>query len=310
MMNYLDVMDVSERISLSLRSIYKNAGFYQYKMSKFEEYDFYSKNKSFLVSDNIITFTDTTGKLMALKPDVTLSIVKNNRDVQGTAKLYYDENVYRVSKGTGAFKEIKQVGLEAIGDIDSDCIAEVISLALKSLNEINSDFVLDVSNIDILSSVISDITEDEAIAREITKCVSEKNVQGIDKVLASSGIDTSKADKLKKLTNLYGAPEKVMPTVKEIVGDCDAYKILEQAINSADSELKSKINVDFSIVSNTSYYNGITFKGFVKSAPDSILSGGQYDKLMRRMKRTQNAIGFAVYLDMIERFANTVTEGK
>ena len=38
-------------------------------MSKFEEYDFYAVNKDFLVSDSVITFTDTNGKLMALKPD-------------------------------------------------------------------------------------------------------------------------------------------------------------------------------------------------------------------------------------------------
>ena len=46
---------------------------------------------------NIITFTDTNGKLMALKPDVTLSIIKNTRDASpDVSKLCYDENVYRV----------------------------------------------------------------------------------------------------------------------------------------------------------------------------------------------------------------------
>ena len=63
-----------------LRELYESFGYSQYKMSKFEEYDLYVRNKSFLVSDHIITFTDTDGKLMALKPDVTLSIVKNSRD--------------------------------------------------------------------------------------------------------------------------------------------------------------------------------------------------------------------------------------
>ena len=68
-------LDFTERIVYSLRSLYSSYGFSQYKMGKFEEYDFYSRNKDFLVSDEVITFTDTNGKLMALKPDVTLSIV-------------------------------------------------------------------------------------------------------------------------------------------------------------------------------------------------------------------------------------------
>ena len=69
-----------EQAVLLLRKLYQSYGYQPYKMSRFEEYDLYAKNKSFLVSENILTFTDTNGKLMALKPDVTLSIIKNIPD--------------------------------------------------------------------------------------------------------------------------------------------------------------------------------------------------------------------------------------
>ena len=72
-----------ERALLTLRSLYKAYGYLPFKMSKFEEYDLYVRNKDFLVSDSIITFTDTAGKLLALKPDVTLSIIKNGTDEKG-----------------------------------------------------------------------------------------------------------------------------------------------------------------------------------------------------------------------------------
>ena len=74
------ILKQEERISLSLRSLYKQHGYQPYKMSKFEEYDLYARNKDFLISDSVITFMDLNGKLMALKPDMTLSIVKNSRD--------------------------------------------------------------------------------------------------------------------------------------------------------------------------------------------------------------------------------------
>ena len=48
-------------------------------------------------------------------------------------------------------------------------------------------------------------------------------------------------------------------------------------------------------------YNGIAFKGFISGIPGSVLSGGQYDALMRKMGRKDRAIGFAVFLDMLER---------
>ena len=71
------VMNGQERISFRLRSLYSEYGYERYRMSKFEEYDLYSRNKDFLFSEGVITFTDTNGRLMALKPDVTLSMVKN-----------------------------------------------------------------------------------------------------------------------------------------------------------------------------------------------------------------------------------------
>ena len=66
-----------------------------------------------------------------------------------------------------------------------------------------------------------------------------------------------------------------------------------------------KINVDFSIVNNMNYYNGVVFQGYVNNIPSSILSGGQYDNLMVKMGRKDKAIGFAVYLDLLQRYNNT-----
>ncbi|MCF0143380.1 MAG: hypothetical protein HUJ75_08390, partial [Parasporobacterium sp.] len=44
-----------EETVLKLRNIYRSFGYTCYKMSKFEEYDLYSQNKDFLVSDRVIT---------------------------------------------------------------------------------------------------------------------------------------------------------------------------------------------------------------------------------------------------------------
>jgi len=158
-----------------LRALYKSYGFSRYKMSKFEEYDLYVRNKSFLISDNIITFTDTDGKLMALKPDVTLSIVKNNRGEE--QKVYYDESVYRISNHT--YKEIRQIGLERIGNIDTYAIYETLMLAIKSLELISEDFVLDISHMGIVSAIMDEVGVPESAMGEILECIGEKNPHGI-----------------------------------------------------------------------------------------------------------------------------------
>lgn len=78
-----------ERAIFNLRSLYRKYGYAPFKMSKFEEYDLYVRNKDFLVSDRVITFNDTNGKLMALKPDVTLSIIKNSDDAPNEKKKVF-----------------------------------------------------------------------------------------------------------------------------------------------------------------------------------------------------------------------------
>ena len=89
------ILKNEEKAVFKLRSLYKKYGYMPFKMSKFEEYDLYVRNKDFLISDRVITFNDTNGKLLALKPDVTLSIIKNGEDEVGVKqKVYYNENVY------------------------------------------------------------------------------------------------------------------------------------------------------------------------------------------------------------------------
>ena len=73
----LNILRPQERVSLQLRLLYEQAGFRQYHMGRFEEYGLYRENSRFLSSEQVITFTDLDGRLLALKPDVTLSIAKN-----------------------------------------------------------------------------------------------------------------------------------------------------------------------------------------------------------------------------------------
>ena len=67
-----------------------------------------------------------------------------------------------------------------------------------------------------------------------------------------------------------------------------------------ERDVQDMLQVDFSLVSDLNYYNGIVFKGYVEGVPSAVLSGGQYDKLMKKMSHSSRAIGFAVYLDMLD----------
>ena len=69
-----------------------------------------------------------------------------------------------------------------------------------------------------------------------------------------------------------------------------------------------RILFDFSVVSDMNYYNGILMGGYISGVSDRLLSGGQYDKLMEKLGRTGGAIGFALYLDLLEELPQKNTE--
>ena len=305
---YIDdqVMDERERISFRLRSLYAGYGYSRYKMSKFEEYDLYSRNKDFLLSKSVITFTDTNGRLMALKPDVTLSIVKNSKDTPGELwKLYYHENVYRVSTAASGFREQAQVGLECTGSVDLSCLKEVLQLAAESLLLCSGQFILEISHLGILSALTEKITGDAAIRSRIIQCSSEKNLHGISRICRENGIPQGTENGLISLLKLYGIPRTILPQIKELAlsNGLEQYaEELDQALSVfSGSALEDHIRVDFSSTGDLKYYNGITFKGFINGIPECVLSGGQYDTLMRKMGRKDRAVGFAVFLDTLER---------
>ena len=294
-----------EKAAFALRALYDAHGYRQYKMSKFEEYDLYVKNKEFLISDNIITFTDTNGKLMALKPDVTLSIIRSTKDhAEAAEKVYYTESVYRVSKGTRRFQELLQTGLECIGDIGTPQICEVISLAAQSLKLISPHSVLDLSHLGILQDTIAAAGLSKENAGAALRLAGEKNLHELSALLQHADAEPKAAGILKSLVQLYGAPEEILPQLEALLSGIAAKSMA--AFREMLAALKScpaydSIRIDFSVVSDMRYYNGAAFKGFIAGIPGSVLSGGQYDALMRRMRRTDRAVGFAVYLDALER---------
>ena len=302
MQDLLSVMSKEEFISFSLRSLYSKYGYTKFRMSKFEGYDLYVQNKDFLVSENVITFTD--GKLLALKPDVTLSIVKNSKDVGGLTKVYYNENVYRVSRGANAFKEIMQAGLECIGWVDEKTINEVLLLAGKSLQVISPNNMLVISHLDIIKGVIDYASVSLNAKSEILKLLGEKNLFGIKAVLKKENVNEDKASLIEKLVTVYGTPSNTLSKLDCFMVDevtTQAVNELKIAVNSLLESGFSNVMIDFSVVNDMKYYNGISFKGFIEGVPTGILSGGEYDNLMKKMGRTSKAIGFAVYLDEVSR---------
>lgn len=285
------ILKSEERAVFALRSLYRGCGYLPYKMSQFESYDFYVRNKDFLQSDKIITFSDSDGRLMALKPDVTLSIVKNAPEEPGVVeKLYYNENVYR------DYREIMQTGLECVGDLGSYEIAEVVGLALKSLEKLGRDYVLDVSHMGLVSAVLDSCGLDAQDRKQALACLMRKSVHELEAMCQSpEGLG-----KLRVLAACHGSGAEALKSVRQVLtteAELNALRELEALWETVGDD---HLCLDFSVGSSLGYYSGVVFRGYLAGIPTSVLSGGQYDKLAKKLGKNSRAIGFAVYVDNLE----------
>ncbi len=299
------VLSFEERLIYSLREMYGKNGYLPFKMSKFEEYDFYMKNREFLIGESIISFTDADGSLLALKPDVTLSIIKNAKYASGVKeKVYYNENVYRTSASSHRFKEIMQMGLECIGDIDAYDVFETVSLAAKSLSLISESFVLDLSNMGLVSAALEACGIEGDNREKLLLSIAGKNLHEARGLLERLNTPDDVVEKIIALISLRAPLSEAASAIKGLclgaAADCAAEEIAMLYSSLSALGIADKIFFDASVMNDMNYYNGIVFRGFIAGVSEAVLSGGRYDALMQRMGKGFGAVGFAIYLDLLE----------
>ncbi len=306
----------SERTAYLLRDLYESRGYRNFRMGKFEEYDFYVDHRDFLSSAQIITFTDLNGKLMALKPDVTMSIVKNTRaTAEFPERLYYSESVYRLSREVREYKEIFQVGVEYIGAVTPYTDVELIDLAMKSLALIEADYVLDISHMGFLTGFFSAIDAPAEAKKALMRCLESKNAHELLSIAREYGVGPAQIAPFELLIRISGPMGTALKDAQPLAANAamrDALRELETLYSVfASAGNAQALRLDFSITNDSNYYNGLMFRGFVKSVPRAVLSGGRYDLLLRRMgKERLQAIGFGISFDEIDRYFKQPVQNK
>ena len=270
----LDNLQPKERASFALRALYEAAGCRKYHMGRFEEYGLYQENRSFLSSEQVITFTDLDGRLLALKPDVTLSIAKTAQPAPGeTLRYYYHENVYRPSAESHTFQEISQMGLEMLGAVGEAQVQQAVRLAAQSLAQLGAAWVLEVSHMGYLFGLF------DALG------VPENALTGLLELSGSCEETLAKAESACRNDRMRAAATELRALAKTLEASGGA------------------VRLDLSLAGEMEYYNGLVFQGYLRGLPRPLLKGGRYDLLMQKFTPGAGAIGFAVYLDELDRLS-------
>ncbi len=121
------------------------AGYQYIELPVFEDYNLYVRGvgeSTDVVSKEMYTFTDRGDRSFALRPEGTAGVIRSviqhglHRG-QLPVKLYYAGPFFRAERPQkGRYRQLQQVGLEAIGSDDPALDAEVIAIADQGLRDL------------------------------------------------------------------------------------------------------------------------------------------------------------------------------
>ncbi|AIY84507.1 MAG: ATP phosphoribosyltransferase regulatory subunit [Clostridium baratii] len=284
-----------------------------------EYYKTFSIDDKCMDEEKIYKFFESSGRILALRPDMTLPIARvvstKMKEVKTPIRLRYTSNIFRVNrKFDGKKNEYTDLGVELIGVPELDGDIEVLTMALEGFKKLNiSNFKLEIGNIKFFNEIFdkSKIREDEK--EKLAELIEEKSLIELEKFLNSLEIEESKRNFFKRLPWLFG-DEDILNNNIEFKEDKDVMSAILylKKINKILKELgyEDNITFDLGMVPGVNYYTGIIFKGYIEGARAPVLSGGRYDNLIKSFGRDLPAVGFSIDVDLILENINFNNEEK
>lgn len=288
--DYIKYLGSEELLNAQLTGLFRSRGFDRYRMGRFESYDIYRRHKDYLEEGSIITLPGPDGRPIALRPDVTLSLINNLPAGEGERRFFYDESVFRRDR-EGEYRELRQLGAECVGGDGSGPECEIAALALGALSLIGGETVLALGHTDAVNAAL-----DEAglIAEARGKALAFIGNKAFYELKALLG---ERYGAVESLVKVEGDADEAIRTLSSLTtaGAKTAAGELGELMKSIKREgSAAKVRIDMSLVDDPRYYNGVVMRGYLRGAAGAVLRGGRYDNMLRRMGRNERAVGFAL----------------
>lgn len=297
----LSLLSRREQFVIEMQVLLRKAGYTRLEFSDFEEYALFERHHAFVSISHMLTFTDSFGRIQTLRPDVTLSVMKQSAfRPENEIRAYYREDVFRYSQETHEYETHEQIGAEHIVKDHSPEDLETALLAQRMLEKLDVPTVLVLSHMGYLlqNEWYRRLPEDEQEC--LQALISSKNQSGLETLLKRCECPANEQRKLLTVANLSGSIEHV----KQAIHEGGFEKEMEEAVGRLSlvaeklgENKKHRVVVDFSLVNPLHYYNGLVFQGFAEGCGSAVISGGRYDLLARRFMPEHEhcgAIGFAL----------------
>ena len=296
-----------ETTAKKISELYGYEGFATPLLENANVFDRTLGNTSDVVSKEMYYFADKKGRIIALRPEFTASIVRafisNGLKQNLPRKLFSSGPVFRYDRPQeGRQRQFHQLNFEYIGAVGPYSDAETISMAARLLSELGliENVVLELNSLGCSESRIRYQSALIEYFQQYENELSDDSKLRLEK--KPLRILDSKDETDKKIS-------KNAPFIKDYYTN-DSAKYFDDVRSYLDN-LNVKYTINPRLVRGLDYYSHTAFEFITDKlgSQGTILAGGRYDGLTKLMGEEEiPSIGFAAGIERIALMGNFIPE--
>lgn len=302
-----DEMAIRSYIFNTWRQVCQSFGFVEYLTPLLENADIYrAKSGNDLGQKELMIFVDQGGRELAIRPEMTPSVVRMISKTYNTAskplKFFSIANFVRNEKPQrGRNREFWQLNCDIFGESGELADLEILQLAIDivlAFNPPKNSFVLKINHRALINSLFDVIKlkdEQKIITMRLMDKYNKMSGDELIKSMEGIGLKNEQIDnilKFIKASDLNDLADKI----KELK-TCSGFLFLQNIIMELSAlGYKDYVEFDSAVIRGLDYYDGLVFELFDKH-PDNnraMFGGGRYNSLADLFgAKDFPAVGFA-----------------
>lgn len=303
------------RLENQLLEFFEAHGYDMVSSGSFEYVDTLLRGRSIHDSEDWIQIFDTTGRAVALRPDMTPSIARMAAPLLSAGResvlWCYAEKVYHrttdpasLSWLSGKAAESTQVGVECIGRGGREADVDILALCRRATDSLGlTEWQMVVSHAMFAPAFLVAVGTPESAVEALLGCLTKGDYVGFRRIAAEAGVSHDVLSWLQAQNPLSSqemqVPEKIdwtaSPAGERAVAAWDDLVSLAQELE--ERGLADGITFDLTLHRDLTYYTGIVFEVFAPGVGAPIALGGRYDDLLSYFGVSAPAVGFTFEIE-------------
>jgi histidyl-tRNA synthetase len=290
------------KVEQAMRDACARFGFGEVVTPTFEHSELFTLRSGQGVIDEMYVFKDKGDREMALRPEITASVIRFYVSDMSTMpkplKLYYVGNCFRYENPqSGRYREFWQIGAELIGVSTPETDAEVIALAVNCIRAAGlENFVVRIGHIGILKSLVKAEIGDEAVAADVLRMLDKEDLDAMGDMFDAKALPRQLFDKITSIADIKGGIDEL-----NNLDESDATKHLREVFEVLRLCGVEDCQLDLGIVRGLDYYTGMVFEIDAPrlGAEKQIMGGGSYTLSELFGGEPVFSTGFAIGIDRV-----------